>query len=60
MFPFFGSHRQAAVSGAADYGLRTVVQDALCSASDEAHDAMIDVFSSRNSQHIETATTDQV
>jgi nicotinamidase-related amidase len=49
------------VLGAADYGLRTiVVQDALCSASDEAHDAMIDLFSSRYGQHIETADTDQL
>ena len=38
----------AAVLGAADYGLRTiVVQDAVCSASDEAHDAMIGLFSNR-------------
>jgi nicotinamidase-related amidase len=49
------------VLGAADYGLRTiVVQDALCSASDEAHDAMIDLFSNRYGQHIETADTDQL
>lgn len=49
------------VLGAADYGFRTiVVQDALCSASDEAHDAMIDLFSNRYGQHIETANTDQI
>lgn len=47
--------------GAADYGLRTiVVQDAVCSASDEAHDAMIGLFSNRYGQHIETATTEQL
>ena len=49
------------VLGAADYGLRTiVVQDAVCSASDEAHDAMIDLFSTRYGQHIETGATDQL
>lgn len=49
------------VLGAADYGLRTiVVQDALCTASDESHDAMIDLFSNRYGQHIETADTDQL
>jgi nicotinamidase-related amidase len=49
------------VLGAADYGLRTiVVQDAVCSASDEAHDAMIGLFSNRYGQHIETATTEQL
>ena len=49
------------VMGAADYGLRTiVVQDAVCSASDEAHDAMIGLFSNRYGQHIETATAEQL
>lgn len=49
------------VLGAADHGLRTiVVQDALCSASDAAHDAMIELFSSRYGQHIETAVVDQL
>jgi nicotinamidase-related amidase len=44
------------VLGAADYGLRTiVVQDGLCSASDEAHDAMLSLFNNRYGQDIETA-----
>jgi nicotinamidase-related amidase len=49
------------VLGAADYRLRTImVQDAVCSASDQAHDAMIELFSNRYGQHIETATTEQL
>lgn len=51
----------ATVLGAADHGLRTIVlQDAICSASDESHDAMLALFSNRYGQHIETATTDQL
>jgi nicotinamidase-related amidase len=47
--------------GAADYGYRTIiVEDALCSSSDEAHDAMLSLFRKRYGQQIETATTDQV
>jgi nicotinamidase-related amidase len=45
--------------GAADYGYRTiVVTDALCSASDEAHDAMLALFTKRYRQQIETIDTD--
>lgn len=49
------------VLGAADYGYRTiVVEDAVCSASDQSHDAMIDLFSNRYGQHIETANTAEI
>jgi nicotinamidase-related amidase len=49
------------VLGAVDYGLRTiVVYDALCSASDEAHEAMLNLFSNRYGQHIETASTEDI
>jgi nicotinamidase-related amidase len=51
----------SSVLGAADHGFRTIiVSDALCSASDEAHDAMLMLFSSRYGQHLETATTEEV
>ncbi|UVK57371.1 cysteine hydrolase (plasmid) [Mesorhizobium sp. AR02] len=49
----------ATVLGAADYGYRTiVVTDALCSASDEAHDAMLALFTKRYRQQIEAVDTD--
>ena len=49
------------VLGAADYGYRTIIiQDALCSASDEAHDAMLELFNNRYSQQLETATVDEI
>lgn len=51
----------ATILGAVDYGYRTiVVQDALCSASDAAHDAMLELFSNRYGQHVETADLDRV
>ena len=51
----------ATVLGSADYGYRTIiVQDALCSSSDEAHDAMLTLYNRRYGQHIETATTQDV
>jgi nicotinamidase-related amidase len=51
----------ATVLGAVDWGYRTIlVQDAVCSASDEAHDAMLALFSKRYRQHVETATTDEI
>jgi nicotinamidase-related amidase len=51
----------ATVLGGVDYGYRTIiVQDALCSASDEAHDDLIDLYNNRYGQHIETATTEEV
>jgi nicotinamidase-related amidase len=49
------------VLGAADYGYRTIiVQDALCSASDEAHDAMLELFNNRYRQQLETATVEEI
>lgn len=48
------------VLGAADYGYRTIlIRDALCSASDATHDAMLAMFSSRYGQHVETATLEE-
>lgn len=44
----------ATLLGAADLGYRTIlVGDAVCSASDEDHDAMLDLFGRRYKQHIE-------
>jgi nicotinamidase-related amidase len=49
------------VLGAVDFGYRTIiVQDALCSSSDEQHDALLDLYSKRYGQHIETATTEEI
>jgi nicotinamidase-related amidase len=49
------------VLGAVDFGYRTIiVQDALCSSSDEQHDALLDLYSNRYGQHIETATTEEI
>ena len=51
----------ATVLGAADYGFRTiVVHDALCSSSDEAHEALLDLYNNRYGQHIETAATEEI
>jgi nicotinamidase-related amidase len=51
----------AAVLGAADFGYRTIlVRDAVCSASDAAHDAMLDLFGNRYRQHVEVAGSDEV
>ena len=49
------------VLGAVDRGYRVVVAvDALCSASDEMHDATVLLLSSRYGVQIETASTDEV
>ena len=49
------------VLGAADHGYRTIiVQDALCSASDQAHDAMLELFNKRYGQHLETTTVEEL
>jgi nicotinamidase-related amidase len=51
----------ATVLGAVDLGYRTVlVQDALCSSSDESHEAMLELFGNRYGQHVEVATTAEV
>jgi nicotinamidase-related amidase len=47
----------ATVLGAVDRGYRVVIAtDALCSASDEAHDAQLEVYHRRYSRQVETAT----
>ena len=49
------------VLGAVDRGYRVVVAtDALCSSSDEAHDASLEVYCKRYGQQVETATTDLI
>ena len=49
------------VLGAVDLGYRTVlVQDAVCSSSDESHDAMLELFGNRFRQHVEVGTTAEV
>jgi nicotinamidase-related amidase len=51
----------AAVMDAVDAGYRVVLaEDALCSVSDESHDAMLRHFSSRFSQQIEIASTELI
>mgnify|MGYP000866033463 CR=1 FL=1 len=51
----------ATVLGAADLGYRTIlVRDAVCSASDEAHDAMLNLFGNRYNQHVEIATVSEL
>jgi nicotinamidase-related amidase len=51
----------AAVMDAVDAGYRVVLAaDALCSVSDESHDAMLRHFGSRFSQQIEVASTEEI
>ena len=51
----------ATVLGAVDRGYRTiVVSDALCSSSDETHDALMTLYARRYGQQIETVTTEHV
>jgi nicotinamidase-related amidase len=51
----------ACVMDAVDAGYRVVLaEDALCSASDESHDALLKHFSARFSQQIEVASTDEI
>ena len=51
----------AAVMDAVDAGYRVVLaEDALCSASDESHDAMLRHFSARFSQQVEVASTEEI
>lgn len=52
---------QATVMGAIDWGFRTVVvTDALCSSSDEAHDALMEFYRGRLGEQLEIATADTV
>ena len=49
----------AAVLGAVDFGYRVVlVTDAICSSSDETHDALITLYHQRFAQQIETVDTE--
>lgn len=51
----------AAVLGAVDLGYRViVVTDALCSSSDETHDALIGLYRDRYGQQVETAQSEEV
>jgi nicotinamidase-related amidase len=51
----------AAVLGAVDLGYRVIVaSDALCSVSDETHDALLLLYRARFGQQIEVATTDAI
>ena len=51
----------AAVLGAVDLGYRViVVTDALCSSSDESHDALLGLYRNRYGQQVETAQSAEV
>jgi nicotinamidase-related amidase len=51
----------ATVLGAVDLGYRViVVRDAICSSSDEGHDALLRVYHRRYSEQIETASAEDV
>jgi nicotinamidase-related amidase len=51
----------ATVLGAVDRGLRVVIiTDAICSSSDEGHDALLAVYRARFSEQIETATAETI
>jgi nicotinamidase-related amidase len=45
--------------GAIDWGFRVIlVTDALCSSADETHDAMMNVYTNRFGEQVETVTTE--
>jgi nicotinamidase-related amidase len=51
----------ATVLGAVDLGYRViVVRDAICSSSDEGHEALLRVYHGRYSEQIETASAEEV
>src|SRR5204862_3290179 len=51
----------AAVIDAVDRGYRVVLtEDAICSSSDETHDALMTLYGNRFSQQIETAEADAI
>ncbi|MBV8889757.1 MAG: cysteine hydrolase [Alphaproteobacteria bacterium] len=51
----------AAVLGAVDHGYRVVLAtDALCSSSDETHDALLALYHNRFGQQIEAANSDEI
>ena len=50
-----------AVLGAVDLGYRVVVPtDAICSSSDETHDALLTLYRRRYGQQVETAASDEI
>jgi nicotinamidase-related amidase len=51
----------ASVLGAIDHGYRVVVAvDAICSSSDEGHDALLKLLANRFTEQVETATVDAI
>ncbi|MCP3459664.1 cysteine hydrolase family protein [Bradyrhizobium sp. CCGUVB23] len=51
----------ATVLAAVDYGYRVILaQDALCSSSDESHDALLDLYTKRFSLQIEVASAESI
>ncbi len=51
----------AAVMGAVDNGFRVVLPvDAVCSSTDETHDALLKLYRERYGQQIEAASTDEI
>lgn len=51
----------ATVLGAVDYGYRVVIAtDAVCSSSDETHDALLALYGRRFGEQIETATVEEI
>ena len=51
----------ATVLAAIDFGYRVIiVEDALCSSSDESHDAMIDLYTKRFDIQIEVAQSSDI
>ena len=51
----------ATVLGAVDLGYRVVIPtDALCSSSDETHDALLTLYRARFGQQVETATAEEI
>lgn len=50
----------ATVLAAVDHGYRVVVRDAVCSSSDEAHDALLDLYHKRFDVQIEAADAKEI
>jgi nicotinamidase-related amidase len=51
----------ATILGAIDHGYRVIVAtDAVCSASDQGHEMLLEVFRQRFTQQLETADTDEI
>ena len=56
-----GGETDVSVLGAVDRGYRVVVVvDALCSASDESHDASVLLYGDRYGRQVETVLTEEV